>query len=37
MGLGSSMAFLAPTAMGLGPLGWGLAGGSMLGSLFDWW
>jgi hypothetical protein len=37
MGLGSSMAFLAPAAMGLGPLGWALAGGSMLGSLFDWW
>ena len=37
MGLGSAAAFLAPAAMGLGPLGWALAGGSLLGSLFDWW
>ncbi len=37
MGLGSALAFMAPASMALGPLGWALAGGSLLGSLFDWW
>ena len=37
MGLGSALSFLAPASMSLGPLGWALAGGSLLGSLFDWW